>query len=853
MAQERRRADHTRNSATTASSRPSTATAGARRRSRRLHRARGDTRAATCCRRRSVEDMYRPRAFRPHGLRAKSRSASGADGRRARGSDDVKRARSRRRFACAFAVVAATSLAVPFAWFSVQRGARAARSLAARATARPSWSTATGKLLRAFTTADGRWRLPVTTATSIRASSPCSAYEDRRFDDHRGVDARALARAARAVRAQRARRLRRLDADHAGRAPARAARRAHARRQTAPDGARARNSSGASPRTRSSTSISRSRPTAAISKACARPARLFRQGAAAAFDRPRRRCWSRCRSRRKRGGPDRASEARARARDRVLDRAGARGVITRGGSDAAQGGAGSRRSGAPFPASPPHRRAKPRTRTARHAHPALHATISGCRSRSKQLAQEAAERLGPQVTGAILVVDNATGEVRAHVGAADYFSLRARRRHRHDARALRSPGSALKPFIYALAFENGIAHPETMLEDRPSRFGVYAPENFDLTFQGQVTARTALQKSLNMPAVELLSKSARRGFSRGCAMRARSIVLPKDGAPGLAIGLGGARHHARRSRAALCRRSRAAARRPPGRAARRAAPDAARAARRASRSPAWYVADILRGAPPPDKCAGGQDRLQDRHVLRLSRRLGGGLRRAHDDRGLGRPGRQRRRAGTCRPPGRGARPVRRLRARSAPITSRRSARPARWSPRNAQLPPPLRRIGREGRAGERRRRRPAQLKIAYPPDGARVDLGLAQRRAERARAEESRAACRPSPGSSTARPRARRNCAGSRVDARRRRLRARVGHRREGRQRQRARAPRMKNAGRMGQRVRFRNAAPISASPLPDIAGRCISQGSTARRPSHTWSAMRGPSSRPPSASRRQA
>ena len=58
--------------------------------------------------------------------------------------------------------------------------------------------------------------------------------------------------------------------------------------------------------------------------------------------------------------------------------------------------------------------------------------------------------------------------------------------------ALRSPGSALKPFIYGLAFEDGIAHPETLIDDRPVRYGAYAPENFDLTFQGTVTARRAL-------------------------------------------------------------------------------------------------------------------------------------------------------------------------------------------------------------------------------------------------------------------------------------------------------------------------------------------------------------------------
>ena len=73
------------------------------------------------------------------------------------------------------------------------------------------------------------------------------------------------------------------------------------------------------------------------------------------------------------------------------------------------------------------------------------------------------------------------------------------------SRAPRSPGSALKPFIYALAFEEGLAHPETVLFDRPARYGAYAPENFDLGYQGTVTARKALQMSLNLPAIELLA------------------------------------------------------------------------------------------------------------------------------------------------------------------------------------------------------------------------------------------------------------------------------------------------------------------------------------------------------------
>ena len=72
--------------------------------------------------------------------------------------------------------------------------------------------------------------------------------------------------------------------------------------------------------------------------------------------------------------------------------------------------------------------------------------------------------------------------------------------------AIRSPGSALKPFIYGIAFEDGLAHPETLIEDRPVRFDTYAPMNFDSAFHGTVTVRTALQLSLNVPAVKVLNE-----------------------------------------------------------------------------------------------------------------------------------------------------------------------------------------------------------------------------------------------------------------------------------------------------------------------------------------------------------
>ncbi len=127
----------------------------------------------------------------------------------------------------------------------------------------------------------------------------------------------------------------------------------------------------------------------------------------------------------------------------------------------------------------------------------------------------------------------------ARVASADYFD--ERRAGQVDmTKALRSPGSTLKPFIYGLGFEDGLIHPETLIDDRPMRYGAYAPENFDLTFQGTVSVRRALQLSLNVPAVARARQGRRRaGSARGSRRRACALVLPTGEAPGLAMGLGG--------------------------------------------------------------------------------------------------------------------------------------------------------------------------------------------------------------------------------------------------------------------------------------------------------------------------
>ncbi|MBF0384709.1 MAG: penicillin-binding protein 1C [Candidatus Omnitrophica bacterium] len=105
--------------------------------------------------------------------------------------------------------------------------------------------------------------------------------------------------------------------------------------------------------------------------------------------------------------------------------------------------------------------------------------------------------------GAIVIIENATGKVRAYVGSADFFS-------KNDfgqvdgALSGRSPGSALKPFTYALGFDSRMYSTETQIDDSASRYSEYLPRNYDKKFRGMVSVRDALVDSLNIPAVEVL-------------------------------------------------------------------------------------------------------------------------------------------------------------------------------------------------------------------------------------------------------------------------------------------------------------------------------------------------------------
>lgn len=138
---------------------------------------------------------------------------------------------------------------------------------------------------------------------------------------------------------------------------------------------------------------------------------------------------------------------------------------------------------------------------------------------------------------AVLIVDARTMDILAYVGSQNFWDNSIEGQV-DGTTALRSPGSALKPFIYAQALEQGIIHPMTMLKDVPKNYGVYTPENFDRSFYGLVNATQALVYSRNIPAVELLSRVGENNFYQllqQCGVRG---LRPVD-FYGLAMALGG--------------------------------------------------------------------------------------------------------------------------------------------------------------------------------------------------------------------------------------------------------------------------------------------------------------------------
>ncbi|MFC4624751.1 penicillin-binding protein 1C [Daeguia caeni] len=235
--------------------------------------------------------------------------------------------------------------------------------------------------------------------------------------------------------------------------------------------------------------------------------------------------------------PDRAPDNARKARDRVLSRVAEAGVITHDDAERAR-----------LESVPTTRAALPALAAhfadlaLRKAPMAPHHKLTLKKSVQTGLeaaAREAAQRLGPKVSVAMVLADSRTGEILGEVGSADYFD--GKRQGWIDmTRAIRSPGSTLKPFIYGLAFEEGLIAQETIISDRPSDFSGYRPRNFDMSYQGDVSIRQALQMSLNVPAISLLDAVGPVRLTTRFRQAGVTLQLPRGEAPGLAIGLGGA-------------------------------------------------------------------------------------------------------------------------------------------------------------------------------------------------------------------------------------------------------------------------------------------------------------------------
>jgi len=394
-----------------------------------------------------------------------------------------------------------------------------------------------GKLLRAYAMADGRWRLPVDAKTGVDPGylKLLLAYEDRRFRSHAGVDPLALGRAAfqlvtrghivsggstitmQLARLMEPRRERSVYAKLRQMVRALEIERQLNKDQIldlylalAPFGGNLEGVRAAS-----------------IAYFGKEPKRLSSAESALLVALPQSPETRRL---------DRYPDAARAARDRVLDHMVEDGRVPE--EDAVQAKATPvPRLRKPMPILAPHS-ADQAIATVKDA-PVIALTLdSSLQKVLEALARDRAVALGPNISVAMIAVDNESGDVLARIGSPDYFD--DRRAGQVDmTRAVRSPGSTLKPFIYGLAFEDGFVHPESLIDDRPIRFGSYAPENFDMTFQGTVSVRKALQLSLNVPAIALLDRVGASRLSSRLKQAGANLVLPKDEAPGLAMGLGG--------------------------------------------------------------------------------------------------------------------------------------------------------------------------------------------------------------------------------------------------------------------------------------------------------------------------
>ncbi|SRR5690554_2732529 len=418
--------------------------------------------------------------------------------------------------------------------------------------------------------------------------------------------------------------------------------------------------------------------------------------------------------------PDRFSDEARASRDRVIARLTASARVTETEAGLAMAGPvpETRR---PLPNHAAH--LARRLAAAQPGNARVQVTVDkNLQARLENLAAERASLVGPRASLAILVADHETGEVLAEVGSAGLFAD-GRAGHVDMVHAVRSPGSTLKPLIYGLAFESRIAHPETLIEDRPVSFAGYRPKNFELAHQGTVTVREALQLSLNVPAVRLLEAVGPARLTARLRRAGLAPALPRHASAGLPIGLGGVGL----SLDELVRLFGGIARGGEPLMLQRQLNQIAAQATAGEfldAGASWLVAEVLLGTPPPPG--------RGREAIAYKTGTSYGYRDAW---AIGFDGRHVIGVWVGRPDGAplpgltgrtAAAPVlfdvfRRLSQERVPLPP---APPGTLVANGAALPAALRRFSGDLSLGQPDVQPEAPPAIIYPPDGARVDLGL---------------------------------------------------------------------------------------------------------------------------------
>ena len=148
------------------------------------------------------------------------------------------------------------------------------------------------------------------------------------------------------------------------------------------------------------------------------------------------------------------------------------------------------------------------------------------------------EQLPIKTSAAVLIVENKTLNVKAYVGSANFFDAN-RFGHVDMVKAIRSPGSTLKPFLYGIAIDEGLIHSASLLIDAPLSFDNYKPENFSRGFRGPVSASHALTRSLNIPAIQLLHHLEPKLFVSRLKNAGLKLQLNNHAKSNLSVILGG--------------------------------------------------------------------------------------------------------------------------------------------------------------------------------------------------------------------------------------------------------------------------------------------------------------------------